>query len=282
MSSGGTCHDLRVPQRSTSAARRPWHVLVSHGAGSTLETAELLFGPYLEAIAPGEIMWEGIDDRTGDVEAVAERIGRWLSQPPSTAVSRLVCGISLGAHAALIAIGRETRPTAAPDGCIAALPAWTGEPDGTAAHTAETGRRIAVDGWPRLLHDISEESPQTHRWLIDALRHDWSHYTRSQLAASLHAAAGGCAPNLEDLGSVTVPTLVIGARDDQLHPIEIARSWADALPDGRLVEIDFLEIEGFVSSDTLAVGTRFAERIDQRRRMSQGSCDGADSSLTPD
>lgn len=261
---------------------RPWHVLVTHGAGSTLETAQALFCPFLEAVVPGRISWDGIDDRTGDVEVVAERIRQWLAQSRSPEVSRVVCGISLGAHAAVLAIGREPRPTAVPDGCIAALPAWIGEPDATAAHTAETGRRIATHGYQRVLADIVERTSQKHRWIVRALEQDWSRYSTSELTASLRTAAGGRAPTLADVRSITAPTLVIGARDDQLHPIDIARSWADVLPDSQLMEIDFLSTRGFVSPKTLTAGVQFAQRLGQRWRIPQGESDWIGSSSTSD
>jgi pimeloyl-ACP methyl ester carboxylesterase len=40
-----------------------------------------------------------------------------------------------------------------------------------------------------------------------------------------------------DLRSVTVPTLVLGAHRDPVHPLAMARAWATELPSARLVEL---------------------------------------------
>jgi 3-oxoadipate enol-lactonase len=61
-------------------------------------------------------------------------------------------------------------------------------------------------------------------------------------------------PDPAVLSAVTVPALVIGARGDDLHPHEVARSLAEALPDAELHVYD-------------RPGVLWNERADLRERV---------------
>ncbi len=247
-------------------SRPDWQILIAHGAGSTAATARSLLAPLLEPVAGPGSTWSAVDDRSGDVDQVAERIRDWLARTSPTLGYRVVCGISLGAHAAVLSSRRTEAPLSphAPQGYVLALPAWIGEPDAVASATANTGQAIESNGLSRTLADIDARTPVDRRWLVDILRRDWSHYCDRQLSRALRAAAGSTAPTHDELASVSAPTLVIGATEDPLHPISTARSWACAIGDSILAEIDFPTTPGFVSAHTLDAARRFAGRVNSR------------------
>ena len=268
----GPCHDSGVSTSplDTVTSRdgcRRWQVLVAHGAGSTVTTARSLLAPILEPALGTSIHWSGIEDRTGDVDHIAGRIQRWLHRTPVSRGPRLVCGISLGAHAAILSHSRGERrrlrsdPAAEPEGYVVALPAWIGAPDAVAEATAQTGLRIAADGVESTLALIESHTPEDRRWLITTLRHDWAQYSRRQLAASLITASRTRAPDRADLESIPVPTLVIAATRDPLHPLTVARSWSSALRAASLAEIDFPEIPGFACERSMEAASAFAARL---------------------
>jgi len=249
-------------------SRPDWQILIAHGAGSTAATARSLLAPLLESVAGPGSTWSAMDDRSGDVDQVAGRIRDWLARTSPTLGHRVVCGISLGAHAAVLSSRQAEAPLSspAPQGYVLALPAWIGNPDAVASATAQTGQAIDANGLSRTLADIDAGTPDDRRWLVDILRRDWSHYREHELSCALLAAAGSAAPTHDDLASVTAPTLVIGATEDPLHPLSAARSWACAIGDSILAEIDFPTTPGFVSTHTLDAARRFAGRVHSRAR----------------
>jgi len=148
----------------------------------------------------------------------------------------LVGGISLGAAVAVRwALRNPDRVSAV----LAALPAWSGEPgDAPAAvsarHTAGLLRR---DGLPATTATMRESSPG---WLADELSRSW----RAQWPAlpdALEAAAGYVGPTADELGTLTVPLGVVGVPDDPIHPVAVARQWADAAPRAALRTIELAE-----------------------------------------
>jgi len=246
--------------------RADWQILIAHGAGSTAATARSLLAPLLESVAGPGSTWSAIDDRSGDVDQVTGRIRDWLARTSPTLGPRVVCGISLGAHAAVLSSRQAEAPLSplTPQGYVLALPAWIGDPDAVASATANTGQAIDSNGLSRTLAEIDAGTPDDRRWLVDILRRDWSHYCEHQLSRALLAAAGSAAPTHADLASIAAPTLVIGATEDPLHPLSVARSWACAIRDSNLAEIDFPTTPGFVSDRTLDAVRRFAGRVDSR------------------
>ncbi len=247
-------------------SRPDWQILIAHGAGSTAATAQSLLAPLLEPVAGPGSTWSVIDDRSGDVDEVAGRIRDWLARTSPSLGHRVVCGISLGAHAAVLSSRRTDAPHSppGPQGYVVALPAWSGDPDAVASATAHTGQAIDANGISRTLADIDARTPNNRRWLVDILRRDWSHYRDEQLAQALLTAAGSAGPTHDDLASITAPTLVIGATEDPLHPMSTARSWAGAIPDSILADIDFPRRPGFVSDRTPAAARQFAARVNSR------------------
>ncbi|KOV79220.1 hypothetical protein ADL03_38545 [Nocardia sp. NRRL S-836] len=138
----------------------------------------------------------------------------------------VVGGVSLGAHVAAAWAVRN------PDRCaglVLALPAWSGAPDGAPAALAAraSAQVVAAQG-------IDAALAGTSGWLRDELHRAWHGYG-DQLVPHLLEAAESTAPTLEELKTLDVPTGIVGCTDDPVHPVEVARAWADALPRAVLV-----------------------------------------------
>ncbi|MGZ3147429.1 alpha/beta fold hydrolase [Lentzea chajnantorensis] len=139
----------------------------------------------------------------------------------------VVGGVSLGAHVAASWAVRN------PDRCaglVLALPAWNGSPDGAPAALAARASAQVVAA-----HGIDAALAGTSGWLHDELRRAWHGYGEL-LVPHLAEAAESVAPTLAELRSLDVPAGIVGCVDDPVHPVEVARAWADALPRAVLVE----------------------------------------------
>jgi pimeloyl-ACP methyl ester carboxylesterase len=133
----------------------------------------------------------------------------------------VVGGVSLGAH---VAAAWAVRNPAKCAGLILALPAWTGPADGApAAMAAKASAEIVTR------HGLDAALEGTSGWLHDELSRTWRGYG-DQLVPHLEEAATSAAPTLDELKTLGVPTGIVGCADDPVHPIEIAREWADAIP----------------------------------------------------
>lgn len=198
-----------------------------HGAGSTPDAARRLLGdaaPGWTLVAPEA---RGtLDDVVATLAASVARIeasGRTVG---------LVGGISLGAHA--VARWATEQPGGTPD-LVLAMPAWTGRPDGIAALTAATADEIERDGTAALLARVVAESGDD--WVAYELVRAWEHADRHELARTLRAAATSAAPTLDELATIRARAVVVALLDDPLHPEQVARDWAAAIPGARLVPL---------------------------------------------
>ncbi|ASR35471.1 thioesterase [Prauserella marina] len=143
----------------------------------------------------------------------------------------VVGGISLGAHLATEWALRDPGRCA---GVLAALPAWNGAPGSAPAATAATLSAELVSGSgveAALRTAVAGVQP----WLAVELARAWRGHGQG-LAESLRTAAGHPAPTLRALEGIPVPFGLAACADDPIHPVEVARSWAAALPNARLYE----------------------------------------------
>ena len=120
---------------------------------------------------------------------------------------------------------------------LAALPAWTGAPDGapaslSARHTAALLRR---DGLAATTAAMRDSSPA---WLADELTRSWRRQWPA-LPEALEEAAGYVAPSRQGLSGLAAPMGVAAASDDPIHPIAVSREWASAAPRAALRTITF-------------------------------------------
>jgi pimeloyl-ACP methyl ester carboxylesterase len=224
-----------------------------HGAGSTGATARWLVEPLVRAACEGPFALDAPDDRTGDVTMMAAATRAWCAATAGSSAARIVSGISLGAHAVASALA-DLPPQDEPSVAVLIAPAWTGDPDGTAAATAQSARGIAESGSPAMLNHLGHSTAGARQWIVDRLRVDWSTYGDGELVHALDRAAVSSAPDVPDLSRITVPTLVIAFADDPLHPIEIARTWARAIPGAVLAtcRLGDVESEGLAFPEAVA------------------------------
>lgn len=139
---------------------------------------------------------------------------------------------------------------------LAALPAWTGEPDGAPAalaarHSAALLRR---DG---LVATTAQMQASSSRWLADELTRSWLGQWPA-LPDAMDEAARYTAPTSAQLESLTVPLGVLSATDDLVHPLEIGVEWVSAAPRAALRTVRLDEI----GADPAIVGTQCLAALD--------------------
>jgi pimeloyl-ACP methyl ester carboxylesterase len=113
-------------------------------------------------------------------------------------------------------------------GVLAALPAWTGEPDTAPAalaarHSAEMLRR---DGLASATAQMRAGSPA---WLADELTRSWVGQWPA-LPDAMDEAARFVAPTCGELEGLAAPMGVASATDDPIHPVEVGIEWVAAAP----------------------------------------------------
>jgi pimeloyl-ACP methyl ester carboxylesterase len=141
----------------------------------------------------------------------------------------LAGGVSFGAHVAAEWAVRN------PDRCaglLLALPAWNGDPgDAPAAVSARLGAdAVRSGGVEAALRDLTGS---VDSWLAAELGRAWRGYSDG-LADSLRVAADRPAPTLAELGKLDIPVGLAGCLDDQVHPLAVAKEWADAFAHAEL------------------------------------------------
>lgn len=136
-----------------------------------------------------------------------------------------VGGISIGAAVATAwALAHPAHVLAV----LAALPAWTGAPDGAAAALAarHTALELRRDGLGAAVAAMRASSPA---WLADELTRSWVSQWPA-LPDAMEEAAGYTAPTSAELETLAVPMGVAAATDDPVHPVEVAFEWVAAAP----------------------------------------------------
>ena len=132
---------------------------------------------------------------------------------------------------------------------LAALPAWTGAPDGaTAAVAAEySARQLRDDGLEATTAQMRASSPA---WLADELARSWLGQW-PDLPDAMEQAATYVAPTHAELQRLAPPLGVAAASDDPIHPIDVGRQWAAAAPCAALRTVTLDQI----GADPAALGT---------------------------
>ncbi|HEX9178434.1 MAG TPA: alpha/beta hydrolase [Mycobacterium sp.] len=148
-----------------------------------------------------------------------------------------VGGVSIGAAVAVAwALANPHRAVAV----LAALPAWTGSPEGAPAAVAARQSALALrrDGLVAATAQMRASSPQ---WLADELTRSWIGQWPT-LPDAMEEAADYVAPTCPELERLTVPIGVVGAIDDPVHPVEVAVEWVTAAPHAALRTVTLDEI----------------------------------------
>jgi pimeloyl-ACP methyl ester carboxylesterase len=196
-------------------------LLLAHGAGST---AEFLRRAFPSAVVGARV--RVLQDRTGDARRIAAALVAAACTEPGPVV---VGGVSVGAHGAALAAA-ELGDRAA--GLLAVMPAGLGPAPLPVLRLA--AEEVARVGAAAVLHRLRTYPATREDWVTTELLAAWP--GRPTLAAELAAAAEG-APDADDLAQLPLPALVLGLREDPVHPAAVAQAWAQALPGSRYVEL---------------------------------------------
>jgi pimeloyl-ACP methyl ester carboxylesterase len=171
-------------------------------------------------------------DLIGDLESVLE--ARELHRAA-------LVGSSMGAATAM-AFALES-PERVP-ALVQITPGYTGEPKTVRAEWAQMADGLEKGGIDAFV-DVAQPEGVPERWrdvAREATRQRMERHEHPRaVAAALRVVPFSSAwDGLERLRSCTVPTLVVGSRDesDPLHPLAVAEEYARRLPNGELVVED--------------------------------------------
>ena len=156
-----------------------------------------------------------------------------------------VGGISIGAAvAAAWALQHLDRAVAV----LAALPAWTGAPDGAPAAEAarHSAQQLRRDGLAATTTQMRASSPP---WLAEELTRSWRRLW-PLLPDAMEEAAGYVAPSRAELARLSVPLGIAAATDDPVHPLTVGVEWAAAAPHSALRTVTLDQI----GADPAALG----------------------------
>ncbi len=207
--------------------------LMAHGSGSSASFVLRTFGRTLSA--------EGIDvlavrDTTGDVERVSERL-RVLA---GRSTAPILGGVSLGAHAAVLAAAALQRSGHEVAGLFLVLPAWTGEPGKAAALTAASATDLSRRGRSAAaVATAVEESLRSMPagWVRSELARTWPGLGPT-LPDMLRATARSRGPRADELAALQAPAAVVTIRADPWHPQATAEHWCRLIRYASLVVLD--------------------------------------------
>ncbi len=229
---------------------RPAIVVGLPGTGSDADFARRAFEP---ACAARDLPFIAVEPDPRDVVASC----RAALDEAARSGPVLAAGISLGA--AIAVEWARARPESA-FGVIAALPAWTGA-DTTgcpaALSAAATAAQLRADGLEAVIERMRESSPA---WLAQALTQSW----RGQwpdLPRALEEAAGYAWPSPETLAGLTIPTVIVSAVDDPVHPAAVAADWAELIPHAELRRVTLAEM----GADPAVLGAHGLDGLADRR-----------------
>jgi pimeloyl-ACP methyl ester carboxylesterase len=136
-----------------------------------------------------------------------------------------VGGVSIGAA---VATSWALAHRASAVAVLAALPAWTGQPESAAAAlTARySAHELRRNGLASAIAQMRASSPP---WLAEELTRSWVGQWPA-LPDAMAAAAAYVSPTCEELATLAVPMGVAAATDDPVHPVEVALEWVAAAP----------------------------------------------------
>jgi len=156
-----------------------------------------------------------------------------------------VGGVSIGAA---VAVAWALQHPDAVVAVLAALPAWTGAPDGATAAVAaqHSARQLRDDGLAATTAQLRASSPP---WLAEELARSWLGQW-PHLPDAMEEAARYVAPTYEELAQLAAPLGVAAAEDDPIHPLDVGRRWAAAAPHAALRTVTLEQI----GADPAALG----------------------------
>lgn len=212
--------------------------VVLPGTGSDDDYAYRAFAPALHAA--GAVVMAPPPDPEGLVKGYLDALDNAARQGPIA-----VGGVSLGAAVAVSwALAHPGQAVAV----LAALPAWTGSPQGAPAALAAqlSAHELRRDGLVAATARMRESSPP---WLADELTRSWVGQW-PQLPDAMEEAAGYTAPTSPELEALSAPMGVAAVEDDPIHPLEVGVEWVTAAPQASLRTLTLAQI----GADTSVLG----------------------------
>lgn len=209
----------------------PARAVLLPGAGSDADFVVRAFGAALSAAG---IELIAIEPDSHDV--IAGYLAA-LDEAAEAPGALLVGGISLGAAVAARWAQHHQERLA---GMLIALPAWLGAPGAapaslSARYSAERLRHVGITEG---LREVRSSSPG---WLAAELSRAWPRQWPG-LPRALADAAAQPGPTEAELTLLRVPTGVVGAADDAVHPLGVARRWVGVSQRAQLATVRLDEL----------------------------------------
>lgn len=220
-----------MPAKDTGHTAPPTALIAVPGTGSDADYVVRAFGPAARMLGVELIAPDPTDD-------LVNGYLRHFDHAAETHRRVLVGGVSIGAAVALRwALGPAGASRCA--GVLAALPAWSGDPDGSPAATSArlTAESLRDIGLSATVGAMAADSP---KWLAAELTRSWRALYPG-LIDQLFAAAAHTAPDLADIAALRAPLAVTAAVDDPLHPYSVAEQWCAAAPRADLTAVRLAE-----------------------------------------
>jgi len=211
-----------VHDRLVTVDLRGVTVVLLPGTGSDDNYVRRAFGPAVARV--GAVLHTPAPDPRRLIASYLQALDETEGDAPI-----IVGGVSLGAAVATNwALEHPDRTV----GVLAALPAWTGAPDGApaalaAGYSAQQLREIGLDAAVAAMRAGSPD------WLGAELARSWTGQWPA-LPDAMDGAAGYVGPATAALRELTVPLGLAAAVDDAVHPIDVARHWAVTAPRAEL------------------------------------------------
>ncbi|MGA9871809.1 MAG: alpha/beta fold hydrolase [Rhodococcus sp. (in: high G+C Gram-positive bacteria)] len=210
---------------------RSVHAVVLPGAGSDARFAADAFA---SAFATAGTTTQTVDPDPTGVIAGYERA---LDDAAREHGPIIVGGISIGAAVAMSwALEHPDRVVAV----LAALPPWIGVAgDAPAALSARlTSHRLNTEGLGPATAAMASSTPP---WLAETLTRSWASQW-PDLPGALREVADYTAPSVDELRRVRVPTALVGAVDDPVHPFDVAEVWHREIEGSALASVTLDQI----------------------------------------
>lgn len=137
----------------------------------------------------------------------------------------VVGGVSIGAA---VAVDWAVAHPGCALAVLAALPAWSGDPDTAPAALAArySAEQLRRDGLGTTTAQMRAGSPA---WLADELTRSWAGQWPA-LPDAMDEAGRYVAPTSAAFETLTAPLGVVSATDDAVHPLEVGVEWVSAAP----------------------------------------------------
>lgn len=137
----------------------------------------------------------------------------------------VVGGMSIGTAVALTWALHNPGATVA---VLAAMPAWTGNPENSPASVSArvTAESLRADGLAAVTAAMQASSPA---WLAAELTRSWAAQWPG-LPSAMQEVSAFVNPTADDIRGLTVPLAVAAATDDPIHPLTVAQDWAAWAP----------------------------------------------------